>query len=526
MEYATDELGTIYGLVAEGIAVAEDRAWVAFKLREGAYWHDGKPITMDDVVFSFLVYRCEGNPTIKTPLLPFNAIEVLNEREIKFHIAEAGRTDPLLPMRVGTFAILPKHYWDEEGNDISKTTVKAPLGSGPYKIGEFYVGQRMTFDRVDNYWARDLPVNKGRFNFDHVKFDYFRDEQVMMESLKGHVIDAHVENIPRYWEQEYDFRAAEEGLFAQSYIPQKRPVGLWWPIFWNLDQPRFQDVRVREALWMLNDIAWLNERNFNFYSMAYSFFEGSDVYASSGIPDEEELKLLEPIRDQVPPRVFTEPYQAPPNQGDGWHRSTLLRAQALFREAGWVTVDNRLVHEDTGEPFHIRLLAVSPALANSFVHYTRVLNRMGITTSIKSPEISNWLYRNRSGDFDGSAIWFLPDNMPTATIDVWFHSTMADQSYGSNWANIRDPAVDHLIERIKTARDFTEYSAAIRALDRVLLWNFYFIPGMAKTKVGIAHWEKFGQPEPQPLTRVSSHISLWWYDKEKADAINRYFGSN
>lgn len=522
MEYATDEISAIYGLVAEGIAIADDQSWIAFKLREGARWHDGKPITVEDLVFSFETYRHDANPAIKNPLLPFTEIEVLNDREVKYHISESERSNPLLPMRIGTLAILPKHYW--EAREIKNTTVDPPLGSGPYKISDFYVGQWIKYERVEDYWAKDLPVNKGRFNFDEIKFDYFRDDQVQTESLKGNAIDVHVENIPRYWEQEYDFKPAELGIFKKAYVPQMRPAGLWWPIFWNLEQPRFQDVRVREALWLVNDFVFLNKRNYNFYGLATSFFEGSPVYAARGLPDERELRFLEPIRDLVPPRVFTHEYQPPPKQGNGWDRETLHRAQELLKEAGWVIKDDKLFHEQTGEQFHIRFVAVSPALGSSFIHYSQVLERLGISSTIKSPEISNWLYRMRSGDFDAGAIWFLPDNTPTATIDNFFNSALVDQPYSSNWANIADPAIDYLIEAIKNATEFEDYAAAIRALDRVLLWNFYFVPGMAKTKVGIAYWNRFGHPQPQPLTRITSHVDLWWWDEEKAAAVREYAG--
>ena len=526
MDFAADETSTIYGLIADGIAVADDRAWVAFRLRDEARWHDGQPITVDDVVFTFNIYRFEANPSIQNPIVGFTAVEVLSDNEVRFHIDPEYRSDPLLPIRIGTMTVLPKHYWTSEDRDILETTVEPPLGSGPYKVDSFYVGQWVKYSRVEDYWARDLPINKGRFNFDFVKYDYFRDDQVQTESLKGDVIDVHVENLPRLWEQAYQFKPAELGIFKQEYVPQLRPAGLWWPVFWNLDQPRFQDIRVREALWLVHDVEFLNKRNYDFYSLATSYFHGSPIYAASGLPDERELKYLEPIRDLVPPRVFTEPYQPPPNQGDGFDRETLIRAQELLKEAGWVIEDNTLVHEETGEQFFLRFVAVSPALGSSFVHYTQVLRRLGIESTIKSPEISNWLSRMRTGDFDVGAIWFLPDITPTSHIDNFFSSEQADLAYSSNWANIRDPAIDFLIERIKTASEFEDYAAAIRALDRVLLWNFYFVPGMAKEKIGLAYWDRFGQPDPVPLTRITSHVQHWWWDEEKAARVNEYSGRN
>ena len=526
MDFAADETATIYGLIADGIAVAEDRAWVAFRLRDGARWHDGQPIKVDDVVFTFNTYRFEANPSIQNPIIGFTEVEVIGDREVRFHIDPEYRSDPLLPIRIGTISILPKHYWTSEDRDILETTVQPPLGSGPYEIDSFYVGQWLKYKRVEDYWAKDLAINRGRFNFDFVKYDYFRDDQVQTESLKGDVVDVHVENLPRLWEQAYEFKPSEMGIFRKDYVPQLRPAGLWWPIFWNMDQPRFQDVRVREALWLIHDVEFLNKRNYNFYDLATSYFHGSPVYAAAGLPDERELRHLEPIRDLVPPRVFTEEYRPPPKQGDGYHRDTLIRAQELFREAGWVLDGETLVHEETGEPFFIRFVAVSPALGSSFIHYTHVLRRLGIRSTVKAPEISNWLSRMRTGDFDGGAIWFLPDNTPTSHIANFFSSEQADLDYSSNWANIRDPAVDFLIQRVENASEFEDYAAAIRALDRVLLWNFYFIPGMAKTKIGLAYWDRFGQPEPMPLTRITSHVQHWWWDEEKASRVKEYSGRN
>lgn len=526
MDFAADETSAIYGLIAEGIAVPRDRAWVAFKLRDSARWHDGKPITVEDVEFTFNTYRFQANPSIQNPILGFTEVEILNYREVKFHIDPEYRFDPLLPIRIGTMAILPKHYWTSEDRDILETTVEPPLGSGPYEIDDFYVGQWLRYKRKEDYWGKDLPINRGRFNFDFVKYDYFRDDQVQMESLKGDVVDVHVENIPRYWEQEYDFKPAELGIFKQSYVPQLRPAGLWWPVFWNLDQPRFQDVRVREALWLVHDLAWLNKRNYYFYSLATSYFHGSPTYAATGLPDDLEMVHLLPIKDLVPPRVFTEPYRPPPKQGDGFHRDTLIKAQELFQEAGWVIKDDKLVHEETGEQFFIRFVAVSPALGSSFIHYSQVLKRLGIDSTIKSPEISNWQSRMRSGDFDAGAIWFLPEITPTSHIENFFSSEQADLEYSSNWANIRNPAVDYLIEKIKNASDFDDYAAAIRALDRVLLWNFYFIPGMSKEKIGLAYWDRFGQPDPVPLGRITSHVQHWWWDEEKAAKVQEYSGRN
>ncbi len=383
MAKAADEPATIYGRLAEGIAVAPDGSWIAFKIRDYARWHDGEPVTIDDVLFTFETYTTEASPTVATPLEAVETIEVIGKNEILFRIKEDRRGDPLLPIRIGLRPILAKHYWQDR--DVTKTTVDPPIGSGPYRIRSFSVGRQIRYERDPDYWGADLPVMRGRFNFDELKWDYFRDDQVQTESLKGDVIDVHIENLPRLWETGYDFPPFHAGVFKKEWLPVRKPWGLWWPIFWNLEQPRFQDVRVREALWLISDFVYLNWKNYDFYDLAESFFHGSRL-ASKGLPSELELAVLEPIRDLVPPRVFTEPYRPPPNGGPGWHRDNLIRASMLLDEAGWVVRDGSRVHEATGEPMHVRLVAVSPALASSFIPYMRNLKRLGITSSAKSPE--------------------------------------------------------------------------------------------------------------------------------------------
>ncbi len=516
---ALDEPATHYGLLAEGIAIAPDMSWIAFKLRDGARWHDGKPITVDDVVFSFDAYQTHGGPSIRSAFSPYT-LEVIGEREFRFLIPEDYRGDPALPLRLGGLVIMPKHYWERPENDISKTTVTPPLGSGPYKISDFSTGRWLEFSLVENYWGRDLPANRGRYNFDRVKFDYFRDDQVQTEAVKGNVVDLHIENVPRTWFSSYDTPAIEQGFMKKVELRLNRPAGLWWPIFWNLEQPRFQDHRVRKALWLLRDMEWSNNRSYGFWGEPTSFFYDSEL-AATGLPGPLELKLLEPLRGMIPDAVFTEPYEPQPNSGAGWSRDNLLEANRLLHEAGWVVRDGVLVHGETGEPFEIRLVAVSPALGGSFIPFTRLLKRLGIESSIKSPEISNWLYRMQSGDFDGGAVWFLPDYTPTLTIRNAFHSSEADKAYSANWSNIKDPAIDILIEHIATAPTWDEYVAAIRAFDRVMLHNYYWLPVMSKTRQAVVYWDKFGIPVYERLTR-HAHIDLWWWDEQKAAAVNNF----
>jgi microcin C transport system substrate-binding protein len=518
---ALDEPASSYGKLAEGVAVADDGSFIAFKLREGAYWHDGKPVTTADVAFTWDVFINKANPTISQPLQMVERIEVLNEREIKFWISEASRGDPILPIRFGVMPVFPKHYW--ETRDITKTTMEPPLGSGPYRVADFDPGRWVRYERVENYWGKDLPVSRGHNNFDTIKWDYFRDDQVKTESVKGYVVDILEENLPRRWATTYNFPAVQEGVFRAETSRLTKPAGLWWPMFFNLDQPRFQDIRVREALWLCADFIWYNRRDYGFWDTATSFFHGSEL-AQRGLPSELELVLLEPIRDLVPPRVFTEEYKPQPYGGTGWHRDKLVKAARLLEEAGWVVEDGTLTHVDTGEEFFIRFLAVSPALAGGFIPFRRVIEKLGIDSSSKAPEIANWQYRMRAGDFDISAIAFQPPITPTRDVANSFSSATANMEYSSNYANMRDPAVDHLINAMNGAKTWEEFVAACRALDRVLLWNFYFIPGMSKVDYAFGWWDKFGIPEHGRLNHPWAAIRIWWLDEAKAARVRAFTG--
>jgi microcin C transport system substrate-binding protein len=517
LERAVDEPTARYGRLAEGVAVADDCSWIAFKLRKGAYWHDGVPITPEDLVFSFRHYQDTAAPDIRAPFSVFADVEVLNEREVRYWVKEEARCDPILPIRLGNVPVLPAHYWRDR--DITQTTVEPPLGSGPYRIGEYRIGRHLVWERVEDYWGRDLPVNRGRYNFDRIKFDYFKDQSVIFEAIKGNLIDIRQETGPRRFFEDYDFPAAQKGFFKTELVAEGRPAGLWWPVFWNLRQPRFQDIRVREALWLLYDTRWLNEKtSYGYWGEGVSFFHNS-MMAHQGLPSADELELLEPWRDQLPPRVFTEPFTTPPDIGGGWTRQKILKAMALLNEAGWVVRDGVLVHERTGEPFELKIIAVSRGMAGHLYPFTRVLRRVGIKATAEAPETSNWLYRMRAGDFDGGTIWFLPDFTPTLLISNSFSSASAQQAFSYNWAHVENPVIDFLIGKMYAADNERDFLAAIRSIDRVLLWNFYFIPGMSKVNYARVYWDKFGRPDHGVLQRVV-HLDTWWWDPQKAARID------
>ena len=523
MEPGLDEPATLYGLLAEGIAIDPEGRWVAFRLREGARWHDGVPITTDDLVFSFHAFKEQATPTISTPLEPVTRIEVINAREVRYHIAESSQGDPILPRRVAILPVLPRHAL--EGQDLSKTSIKPPLGTGPYRVGKFVIGRSIRWERVPDYWGRDVPINTGRYNFDTIKVDYFRNDLLQTEALKGHVTDVHLENVPPRWATAYNIPSVEAGILRKDEFNLLRPSGMWWSLFWNMDKPLFRDIRVREALWLMSDFAWGNRRSYGFWGEALSFFQGSEL-AATGLPSAAELVLLEPLRGKIPERVFTTPYTGTPHQGTGNSRQNLVRANQLLNAAGWVVRDGLRVNQETGEPMHLRMLAVSADLAGSWRPLANKLKRLGITTLIKGPEISNWLYRMRAGDFDVGALWFLMDFTPTQLVTSTFHSSAADQAYSGNWSNLRDPAIDTLIGHIHNARTWDEYVTALRAFDRVMLWNFYWVPAASKVKTAIAWWDKFGMPPYSPLRRETHFVDLWWWDQDKAARVDEYLGND
>ena len=517
LESAADEPASAYGRLAEGVAVDENYRWVAFKLRRGARWHDGVPITVDDVVFSFEAFKEHGSVALKTALTDLERVAVIGEREVCFVTREGAEVNPIMPFAYGSMSIQAKHYW--ASRDIARTTIEPPLGAGPYRLAEMDFGRSLRYERVADYWGAQLPVNRGRYNFDTVKFDYFRDENVMLEAHKGDVFDLREETVSKNWTTQYRFPAVEAGVFKADLRYITRVWGLWWPVFWNMERERFADIRVREALWTLYDFPFINRVIlFGFYDYGVSFFHNSPM-AQHGLPSADELELLAPFRERLPPRLFTEEYKPPASAGFGFDRQRNLRALELFRQAGWVLQDGRLVHERTGERFKIDFVFVSAMLLRAEMPYIERLNRIGIETTARSPEISHWQHRMRTGSFDGGAYLYIPDNTPGLALRNRFGSAAADQAYSQNWARIRDPVLDFLIDKAIAARTARELYAATRAIDRVLLWNFYFIPGMAQPGYRLVHWDKFGEvTNAGPLSRVPA-IDAWWWDETKANTV-------
>jgi microcin C transport system substrate-binding protein len=518
LERAIDERASFYGRLAEKIWISEDFSEFAFKIREGARWHDGTPLTAHDVAWTFQNYKTQGAAGIRTALLEVERIEALNDYEVYFQLKPSDLVNRTLPFFVGRHPIHAKHYW--ESRDPTKTTVEPPLGSGPYKVGDFILGRYVTYERVDDYWGKDIPVNNGRYNWDRMKFDYFRDEAIMVESLKGDVLDIRHETVSKQWMTQYNFPAVQHGYFNRELVYLDRPWGMWWPVAWNLDRERFQDIRVREALYLMYDYPWANRvLLFGFYKHADSVFFNSEMAQQSGLPTADELELLEPFRDQLPPRVFTEEWRAPASTAYGHNREAVERALELFRQAGWEIIDGVMTNVATGEPFSIDFIFVSPALLRSRMPFLDALRRIGIQINARSLEVSNWEFRMRHGRWDGGGVLYIPTNTPGLELRNWFHSSSADLPLGQNWMKIRNPVVDHLIDKVIGASNAREFYAATRALDRVILWNFYWVPTSAQPGFRLVYWNRFGQPDHDLNLQREAWWDTWWWDEEKATRV-------
>ena len=518
LERSLDEPASAYSRLAEGVWVSDDFKAFAFKIRGDAYWHDGTPLTIDDVIFTFETLQEKGAAGVRSALGELGSIERISDNEVLFRTKPESVANPDLIFVIGDYAILPKHYWQDR--DISKTTVIPPLGSGPYKMARFEMGRNLVLERVKDYWGDRLPVNVGRHNWENMKIDYFKDESVQLEALKGDVIDIRSETVSKNWTTQYEFPAVKNGYLNKELVDIARPWGLWAPIQWNVERPYLADVRVREALWLMSEFRWTNRvLMYGFYNYSKSFFYNSPM-ASSGLPSERELKLLEPWRGQIPDRVFTTEFNGNETTGYGFDRDNVKRAIELMKEAGWEIRDGRMTNIETGEPYPtLDLVFNSPYSMRQETPLARMLNMIGIRTSLRTLEVSNWLFRMRNDQFDGTCHNFEPPNIPGIMLRNRLGSASADTPGGQNWSNIRDPAVDAMIDHVMAAREPEELYAATRALDRIMLWNFYYINGLGSPGYRLVYWDKFDQPQFDFRLQRSGWIDTWWYDEAKAENV-------
>ncbi|MEE8270820.1 MAG: extracellular solute-binding protein [Alphaproteobacteria bacterium] len=517
MTGSADELASYYPAIAESVAVPDDLSYAIFAINPAARFHDGHPITAEDFVFAFEHMKDNGRPLLKQFFQDVTAITALSERVIRYDLATTGSWKT-----VGLAASLwpaPVHFWEESGRDINESYLEPALGWGEYRIVDVDPGRSITYERVEDYWAADLPAKRGQANFDRITYVYFRDEDVMFEAFLGGEYDFRSENSSRRWATGYDAAPVESDYILRTTIPDLMPRGFVGMVL-NLRRERFQDIRVREALGYLFDFEWTRENvMYGSYQRARSYFTNSDYgVADFPLPEGPELAFLEPFRDQLPEQVFTTPFVPPRTDGSGRIRSQLRSALGLLREAGWEIRDSVLINVATGEPMEIEILMRSNALERVIQPFVNNLKRAGIDASMRIVDTAQ--YERRTDDFDYDVVYLAANFFPPPGAEqrTYFASDMADEQGSANWPGIVNPVVDALLDEVVNAGDLETLKAANRALDRVLLWNHYIIPTYYNDNFRIAYWAKFDRPEQLPRYGTG-FPGTWWYAPHMAAAL-------
>ncbi len=507
-----DEISAEYGLIAETVEVPDDLSYAIYNLRPEARFHDGKPVTADDVIFSLKALRENGQPFYRYYYRNISQAERLGRHRVKFHFT--GPPNRELPQITGQLPVLPRHYW--EGRAFDRTTLEPPLGSGPYRIARFEAGRFVEFERVRDYWGERLPINRGMNNFDRIRIDYYRDQTVALEAFKANEYDYRSEVSSKDWATGYRFPAAAAGLVRTEQVRHARPTGMQAFAF-NLRRAKFRDIRVREAIGLAFDFNWSNKNLFHGqYSRTASFFSNSEL-AASGPAGPAEKALLERFRGKIPDAVFVRPFTPPETDGSGNIRRSLRRAAGLLKAASWAIQDGRLTDARTGEAMEIEFLLVSPAFERVVAPFIRNLKRLGIECRIRVVDSSQYINRLNGFDFDMAvASWGQSDSPGNEQRDFW-SSDAAGREGSRNLVGIRNPVVDALIETLIAAPDRASLVAATRALDRVLLWNHYVVPQWHIRFDRIAYWDKFGKPAKSP--KYGNDLMSWWVDAGKAASL-------
>ncbi|MDP6411670.1 MAG: extracellular solute-binding protein [Arenicellales bacterium] len=511
---SADEPFTAYGLVAKTMEWPADRSWVIFNLRPEARWHDGTPVTADDVVWSFETLVEKGMPFYRYYYSAIDSAEALNTHRVRFNFKESGNQE--LPLITGQLPVLPKHYW--ASRDFSATTLDPPLGSGPYRIQKFEAGRYIVQERVTDYWGANLPVRRGMNNFDIIRTEYFRDATPIRLALKAGDIDFRLENQSKAWADDYNVAVVDKGLLNKEMVPHRQPTGMQAFVM-NTRRTLFQDPRVRQALGYAFDFEWSNRTLFNGqYTRTTSYFSNSEL-ASSGLPEGSELALLEHYRGRIPDTVFNQAFRIPVTDGSGRPRENLRKATALLKSAGWSVRDLKLINEATGVPFRFEVLLSSKAFERIVLPYTQNLKLLGIEAKIRLVDRTQYMERYRQKDFDMLvAVWGQSETPGNEQREYW-GSDAADSVGSRNLAGIKDPVVDELIELLVKSDSREQLNVRTRALDRVLLWGHYVVPHWHIRADRVLYWDKFSRP----ATPVRSGVmrSRWWYDTQKAAALEQ-----
>jgi microcin C transport system substrate-binding protein len=505
MTRSGDEPATDYPLIAESADLAPDRMSVLFTLRKEARFHDGSSMTPDDVVWSFGVLRDKGAPLYRFYYGDVTKVEKEGDRGVRFVFKSADNRE--LPQILSEMPVLSKAHWSSR--DFEKTTLDIPLGSGPYKIEAVEPGRSITYRRVADYWGKDLPVNKGRFNVDAIRYDYYRDSTVALEAFKAGQYDIRRENSAKYWATGYDGPALRDGLIKKEVLPDNNPVAMQG-FAYNLRRPLFQDPLVRQALIYAFDFEWSNKNLFyGSYSRTRSYFDNSEL-AATGVPQGDELKLLEPFRDQIPDDVFTKAYDLPKYDGSGGIRDGLKQAVALLKQAGWSFKGEQLVNEKTGQPFQFEFLNDDPQIERVALPFIQNLKRLGITATLRTVDVSQYQQRMDNFDYDMTVTVIAQSLSPGNEQREFFGSAAADQPGSQNQIGVKSPVIDALIEQVIAAPTRADLVTRVHALDRVLQYGYYLIPQYHLGAYWVAYWNKFRHPDTAP--KYALGFDTWWVD--------------
>ena len=514
MVSSDDEIDVLYPLIAQKIEYSKDFTWIVFYINKNARFQDGKAITAEDVVFTFNKFMTQGVPQFKSYYKNVANVEALDSQRVKFTLKDS-RLD-LLHSLAG-LTVLPKHYWEKR--DFSQPTTKVPLGSSGFTISSFKMGQYVVVKRLKDYWAKDLAVNKGRHNFDFIRYDYYKDEIVTLEAFKAGEFDFRSENVAKQWATLYKGTDFDKNNIIKEEIPHDIPQAMQALTF-NTQKEVFKDVRVREALTYAMDFEWMNKHLFyNQYTRTRSYFQNTE-YEAKGLPSKEEIACLEPVKDQIPPRVFTQSYQPPVTDGSGNIRKQMRTALGILKKAGWQISNKKMTHEKTNRIMEFELLLYSPTMERIAIPLQANLKKMGITINIRRVDTTQYINRMRSRDFDIITGGYSANPFPSSNLKIVWHSNFFDSTY--NKAGVKDPAIDFLTEKID--QNQTDKKALLyygRALDRVLQYNFFVIPEWHLSKFRVAYWNKFSRPAVRPRYSIG-FIDTWWIDKDKqAKLVNQ-----
>ncbi|GGB34902.1 ABC transporter [Tistrella bauzanensis] len=508
-----DEPFSEYGLIAETIDIAPDNSSVTFTLRRQARFHDGSPVTAADVAFTFDTLKTKGHPMYRIYYAEVEAAEVIDDHTVRFSFSNTSNRE--LPLILGSLPVLSKAFF--ETRDFTATTLEPLLGSGPYKVASADPGRSLVLERVKDYWARDLPVNVGRHNFDRQVVDYYRDDEVSVEAFKAGQYDLRLENSARRWATAYNMPEVESGKLQLAVIPHRISVGMQGLVM-NTRRPKFQDPALRRAMQYVFDFEWSNKTLFyGAYTRTDSYFENSSM-ASSGVPEGDELALLEPFRDQLPEALFTEPYTVPRTDGSGSNREGLKAAYEILQDAGYEVRNGKLYAPDAKEPLRIEFLIDDAATERIVMPITRSLGRLGIDANVRMVDAAQYENRLQTFDYDiTTEVWAQSQSPGNEQREYW-GSDAADRPGSRNYAGIKNPVVDALIQKIIDAKDRSSLVTAVKALDRVLLWGDYVIPNFHLPAFRLVYWNKFGRPQVLPDYGID--LDTWWVDQALARKYN------